>query len=85
MGIFTKKRDEFSGPNSPAAKRAAMLANHDLVPWAETCLYQIGRGLSDFQREPEGTALAEAQEAVAVLNAIMDEINARAVERPDGP
>ena len=82
MGIFTKKRDEFSGPSSPAAKRAAMLATPDLVPWAETCLYEIGRSLSDFRKDPEDLhLLAQANEAVAVLGTIMDEILDRSGER----
>lgn len=84
MGVFTKRRLEFDGPRSPAAKRAAMLPTHELVPWAETCLYQIGRSLSDHQRG-EDTALAEAGEAVAVLQAIMGEIKSRAGETAVSP
>lgn len=85
MGLFTKRRDEFVGPSSPAAKRAAMLATHELVPWAETCLYEIGRNLLDYQRDPgHPTALAEASGALGTLSAIMDEIHARSGERPLG-
>lgn len=84
MGIFTKTKREF-GPASPAAKRAAMLATPDLVPWAETCLYQIGRSLSDFQRDQDGYALAEAVQSAEVLQAILAEVSGRFGELDGGP
>jgi hypothetical protein len=77
VSLFKKR--EFA-PAGPAAKRAAMLPTHDLVPWAETCLYEVGRNLTEFQRSQDPTALAEANQAVAVLGAVMGEINARSGE-----
>lgn len=83
MGRFTTKRQEFR-PTSVAAKRAAMLPSPDLVPWAETCLYEIGRSLLDYSRDPDPIALAEAANATAVLQAIIDEIRGRAGEPVGG-
>lgn len=85
MSIFTKKRTEYPGSASPAAKRAALLATHDLVPWAETCLYEIGRNLTGYSRDQDLAALAEATNATEVLQAIIAEINGRAGETVVGP
>lgn len=80
MGLFTKDRPRRRAAESPASQRAARLKTHELVPWAEACLYQIGRNLVDFDAEGDPYALAEAVTATEALGVLVEEIRKRAGE-----
>lgn len=79
MGFFTKDRPQRTEPEweSAAAKRVARLPTSDLVPWAETCLYTVGRYLTEWTKTGNPDALAEATQGAKALQIVMAEINAR--------
>lgn len=83
MGLFTKGRADGHRPTppreeDPALRRVKRLPQPELVPWAETCLYSIGRSLQGYQSGQDPADLAEATLAVETLATIIAEINARA-------
>lgn len=67
-------------PLTKAEQRVASLPTHDLVPWAEQCLFAVGRAMSDWSRDaarPE--LLVEAVEATETLQVVLAELQNRAV------
>jgi hypothetical protein len=79
VGFFTKDtgHPRTARPTGKAARRVQHLPTPDLVPWAETCLYTVGRYLNEYAKTGDETALAEATMAAETLQVVMDEINVR--------
>lgn len=76
--LFVQKPTE--GTATKAEKRVATLQTHDLVPWAEQCLYAVGRCLSEWSRDTSRTeALLEAVEGSEALQVVMKELQRRAI------
>ena len=62
-----------------AERRVQALATHDLVPWADQCLYAVGRSLSEWSKDAEGIErLYEAREGAQALQTIVEELVRRA-------
>lgn len=62
---------------SELQKRVEKLSTHDLVNWAETLQFQVGRSLSAWNRKSESPRLLEAQEAARALAEVLDELGRR--------
>lgn len=58
-------------------KRVSALSSHDLVAWADQCLYTTGRNLTAHQRDPMPEYLDEAESGAQVLLAVVQEIRRR--------
>lgn len=71
--------DEPRPSGGRAEARIARLPTHELTPWAEQCLYGIGRNLSEYSKDP-ALRLDHLDEAVAsaeVLLALVNELRSR--------
>lgn len=77
MGILAKKKVDWA-PTTTAEKRAALLPTHELVDWADTSLYHIGRSISEYRKEPDPAMLAEARLGAETLVVLLQEIERRA-------
>lgn len=65
-------------PLTKTAKRIATLQTHELTGWVESCLYQTGRSLSEFNHDPARIeALDEALGAAEVCVEILREYRRR--------
>lgn len=59
-------------------RRVSALPTHDLIPWAEQCIYAIGRGLSDYARDPSQVHMVtEAEQGAETLLVLIQELKAR--------
>lgn len=70
-------RIEGEHETTKAQRRAAGLPTYALPDWADQCLYEVGRALSDFRREASVDSLAEAQLAAETLAVILKEMEVR--------
>lgn len=71
-------REDDPSPASTAERRAASLPTYDIVPWAETCLYTVGRALSEHSRNPSASELVEEAVAAAeTLQVLLAELRRR--------
>jgi len=67
-----------AGEPSKLDRRVSTLPTHDLVPWAEQCIYAIGRGLSDYSRDPSQVHMViEAEQGAETLLVLIRELKAR--------
>lgn len=74
--IFVAKTGE--RPVTKAERRIVLLPTHDLIPWAEQCLYGVGRNLNDWSRDVARVELLEeAHQSAEVLLAVVEEIRRR--------
>lgn len=79
--LLFKTDEPVERPVSKAERRVKALATHDLVPWADQCLYTIGRSLNDWSRDAARLELlSEAQEGMDALQVIMAELQQRAAQ-----
>jgi hypothetical protein len=64
--------------------RIAHLPTHELTPWAEQCLYGIGRCLSEYTKDPvlRQDFLDEAVASAEVLVRLITELRSRNVLGP---
>lgn len=73
------RETEEQRPVSKAERRVASLQTHDLVPWADQCLYAVGRCLSEWSKDAGRLELLdEAKEGAEALQIIVTELQRRA-------
>lgn len=85
MGLF--KKTDTPAP-SKLARRIQALPTSELIPWAETCLYDAGRCLSEYRKSGEAFWLTDAEQATDTLHLLVSEIKGRAAAAsyaPSGP
>lgn len=71
-------REAAPTPPPPAERRAAVLPTPEIAPWAESCLYAIGRSLSEWNRAPTQVEhLEEAAAAAESLQVLLAELRRR--------
>jgi hypothetical protein len=76
MGLFKKDTPKLDDP-TPAERRAATMSTFALPDWAESCLFAVGRNLSDFRRSAGPETLDEAVEGAEALVAVLKELRHR--------
>lgn len=76
MRIFQKKQAGHQ-PQTRIEKRVSMLSTPDLVSWAETSLYSLGRNLQEWNRNDNEDALDEFVLGAEAYLAIAKELKRR--------
>jgi len=80
MTIFRKKQDGHR-PQTRIEKRVSSLSTPDLVSWAETSLYSLGRNLQEWNRNGNDDALDEFLLGAEAYLAIAQELKRRSTVR----
>jgi hypothetical protein len=79
--LFIQTGSEPRPVGGKAEARIAHLPTHELTPWAEQCLYSIGRCLSEYTKDPalRQDYLEEAVASSEVLLKLVTELRSRSV------
>lgn len=76
--IFKKEDKNWDKPFSEkVAKRVSKIPTMELEMWIEQSIYEVGRCMSLYQKNREGTFLTEALTGAEALHAVVDELHKR--------
>ena len=79
--IFSKNKDWNKPFSEKVAKRIAKIPTAELNMWVDQSIYEMGRCLSNYERQRELYFLEEARLGAEALHAAVEELYKRATTR----
>lgn len=76
--MWFKKKPNWDKPFSEKiAKRVSRIPTGELSVWADQTIYEVGRLLSQYERNRSVEAITELAEGAEALHAVVHELNKR--------